>query len=178
MFLLQVVRGLSIFFFPGGVQCNTVFGILSCDILITSRIAFNRGVIRKKLHVQVIAFSFVLISLAIFLHVLLFFLFRSLSLILFGQKILFIFPRQLLWNTSTFFVSLSIAPQHSDPRPILCSCYKVIVWSSDCRCWASRLAKVGRMLHVLCWVFSGSVVLIQDTPYVGEAIYLFKWLSS
>ena len=52
------------------------------------------------------------ISLAIFL--LLLFWYRSLFLIFLGQKILFIFPRHLLWNTSIFFTSLLFTRQHSD----------------------------------------------------------------
>ena len=96
--LLHVVLGLPLFLLPGGVQCRATLGILLGAILIAC-----------PSHLVRLCF----ISPPMFLHFL--FLSRSLLLILLSQNIPLILHKQLLWKTSTFFTSLSIISQHSDP---------------------------------------------------------------
>ena len=100
--LVHVVLGLHLFLLPGGIQCRSTLGILLGVILITC-----------PSHLIRLCF----ISPTLFLH--LPFLSSSLLLILFGQKIILILCKQLLWKTSTFFMSLSIIRQHSDPFHIV-----------------------------------------------------------
>ena len=85
------------FRFPGGVQCKAVFGI------------FSHGILRTwPSHLEHCCF--------ICVEMILYFLLQSrfFFVTLFGQKICWIFLRQLLWNVFSFCMSLRAILQHSD----------------------------------------------------------------
>ena len=162
MVLLHVVRGLDFFRFPGVVQCKAVFGI------------FSNGIPRTwPSHLERCCFICVEMKLYFLLQSRFFFV------TLFGQKIWWIFLRQLLWNVSTFCMSLCVILQHSDAYwrtdltlTLLLSnfslvkfCYFQIGWSL----WkAVRAFDSPFLLHChswLCFRDSFRVLLIVNIGY-------------
>ena len=98
MVRFHVVFGLPLFLFPSGVHLRATF-VMSSDGL--------RRTWPSHLHlfwINKVSMSLVFVMSC-----------RSLLEIFFGQNILIIFLRQVLWKVESLLMSLSVISQHSEP---------------------------------------------------------------